>query len=375
MSKFNCSIWFWQQMVTPHMVGLATALAKRGFKVTYVANQILSKKRIRQGWEIPDLGKVNLRLAANKDVVIRYALEAPKDSIHLCQGLRGNGFVGDAQLILRKRGLKHWAMLETIDDAGLLGFFKKVIYRILFLRWRSHLTGVLAIGQNALDWFVERGMKKNRIYPFAYFLKEPTVNDFLKLSIKDNKKHLFRFIFVGELIDLKKVDSLIHAIAELKLNTIELWIVGDGPEKKRLYSLANLLLPGKVRWFGVLPIKQIPNVMLQADCLVLPSRYDGWGAVVSEALMVGTPVICSHKCGSSTIVKASGVGSIFYANKQESLVNSLRNQYKKGSIDLKERQKIVKWARCLGASSGAKYLESILNLKNNKLRLIKLPWT
>jgi glycosyltransferase involved in cell wall biosynthesis len=374
MSKLNYSIWFWQQIVTPHMTGLATALVRRGFKVTYVANQILSKERIRLGWQMPDLGKVNLRLAKSKDIVIRHALNAPKNSIHFCQGLRGNGLVGDAQLILRKRGLKHWAMLETIDDSGLLGFIKKVIYRIIFFHWRRHLTGVLAIGHNAADWFTERGMKKNRIYPFAYFLKEPMINSSLKFSIKDKKESLFRFIFVGELINLKKVDNLINAIAKLQLNTIELWIVGDGPEKKRLYSLANLLLPGKVRWFGVLPNKQISNVILQADCLVLPSRYDGWGAVVSEALMVGTPAICSHKCGSSVIVKASKVGSIFYTNKKNSLVNSLRNQYKKGPIDFNERKKVMKWARCLGSNAGAKYLESILNHENNKLNLIKLPW-
>ena len=376
MSKPNNSIWFWQTIVTPHMVALAAALAERGFKVNYVANEILSKERTKIGWKMPELGKVKLLLATNKDAVIRYALNAPEDSIHLCQGLRGNGLVSYAQRVIRKRDLRHWVMMETIDDIGWIGFVKKVLYRILSLYWRNHLTGVLAIGCKAPEWFVARGMERSLVYPFAYFLKEPKINNLLNTSIKKNKKRSFRFIFVGRLINRKKVDLLIKAIAALKLKEIEFWIVGagDDTEEQHLRSLANLLLPKKVFWLGVLPIKQISNVMLKADCLVLPSLHDGWGAVVSEALMVGTPVVCSDKCGSSAVVEASGVGSVFSTNNQKALMDSLNNQYEKGLVSSKQRQKIMKWSRCLGASSGAKYLESILNFKNNKVNLIKLPW-
>jgi glycosyltransferase involved in cell wall biosynthesis len=264
--------------------------------------------------------------------------------------------------------------METVDDNDWTGFIKKIIYRILFLHWHSHLSGVLAVGQNTLDWLVARGMERSLVYPFAYFLKEPKINHLLNTSIKKNKKRSFRFIFVGQLINRKKVDLLIKAIATLKLKEIELWIIGGGPEKKRLRSLANILLPKKVSWLGVIPIKKVPAVIHQADCLVLPSRFDGWGAVVQEALMVGTPVVCSDKCGSSTVVEASGVGSVFSTNNPQALINSLSNQYEKGLVSSKQRQKIMKWSRCLGASSGAKYLESILNFKNSNVNLIKLPW-
>lgn len=374
MSKPNNSVWIWQQMITPHVAALAAALANRGFKVNFVANEKLSKNRIKMGWEILELGKVKLLLAPNKDTVIRYASNAPQNSIHLCQGLRGNGLVSYAQRVIRKRGLRHWTMMETVDDLGWNGFIKKILYRILFLYWRNHLSGVLAIGQSTSDWIVARGMEKRLVYPFAYFLKEPSINSSLKSSTKRNMKRPFRFIFVGELINLKKVDFLIKAIAALKLQEIEFWIVGAGPEEKRLKALANKLLPNKVFWLGVLPIKKIPHVIYQTDCLILPSRYDGWGAVVQEALMVGTPAVCSDKCGSSIIVKASKVGSVFSSNDQKSLVNSLSDQYEKGLVSLEQRQNIMKWSRCLGASSGAKYLESILNLKNNKVVSTKLPW-
>ena len=182
----------------------------------------------------------------------------------------------------------------------------------------------------------------------------------------------FRFIYVGQLTKRKGVDNLINAIASTRLKKIELWIVGSGPEEKNLRTLADFVLPQKVKWFGTVPMVKIPSLMRQSDCLVLASYFDGWGAVISESLMVGTPVICSNACGASITVKASGVGSIFPVDNKKALINSLRNQYKKKKLNLKKRKQIAEWAKCLGASSGAEYLELLIT--NAKKNLLKAPW-
>ena len=372
MSSRDKSIWFWMRICTPHMAALAKDLAERGYNVTYVANALLSENRAQQGWEKPDLGKVNFKLVENKDEVLCLALKVEEDSIHLCQGLRANGLVGDAQKILRKRGLRQWVFMEIVDDAGWLGLVKQVVYRILFFHWRDHLSGVLAIGNRATDWFIERGMKKNRIYPFAYFLNNPQKDTLYQLSDKSDTKRPYRFIFVGSLIKLKKVDQLINSIATLKLKEVELWIIGNGSEKDNLSLLADSLLPNQVRWFGTVRISDVPNMISQADCLVLPSRYDGWGAVISEALMVGTPVICSNACGASDVVRASGVGGVFNVNDQSSLINILQNQFETGHWSDNQRHLVSKWAKCLDSESGAEYLELILDNVNQEL--ITVPW-
>ena len=51
-------------------------------------------------------------------------------------------------------------------------------------------------------------------------------------------------------------------------------------------------------------------------------------AVVSEALLIGIPVICSDTCGSSVIVKASGFGGIFPSNNQKVLSKCFTNNIK-----------------------------------------------
>ena len=372
MSKLNNPIWFWQRSQTPHMGALAASLAEQGYSVNFVSNNVLTKERIQQGWEKAKLGKTKFKIAASKKAVIYLAKNAPENSIHLCQGIHNNGLVNYTQKILRDRGLRHWIIMEKIDEHGLKGKFKKLFYRILFLYWRKHLEGVLAIGHGTKDWIIGRGIKKKKVYSFAYFLNKPKINEKKnKLSIK-TKIRPYRFLFVGQLIERKKVDLLIKAMADLKLVDIELWIIGSGPEKENLYSMANLLLPRQVNWAGSLPMSKIPEIIQKADCLVLPSRHDGWGAVTSEALMVGTPVICSNECGSSDAVKASGVGGVFLSNNKKSLTKILYKQYKSKKMLFKERQKISRWAECLNANSGAKYLDKILS--NRSKNLINPPW-
>jgi glycosyltransferase involved in cell wall biosynthesis len=372
MTKSNLSIWFWQTILTPHMGSLAEALAKRGHNVNFVSNTILSKERLQLGWEKAKLNKTKFILANNKTKITRIVKKATKNSIHLCQGLRGNGLVSHTQKILRKHGLKHWIIIEKINDWGLKGKLKRALYNLLFFFWKKYLEGVLAIGCGTKTWIIKRGMNKKRVYPFAYFLKSPKINEHKMQFSEKIKKRFYRFIFVGRLIKLKNIEILINAIATLRLRDIRLWIVGDGPEKERLQSLTNLLLPKQVRWFGTLPMSKIPEIISETDCLVLPSIHDGWGAVTSEALMVGTPVICSNSCGSSVAVKASKVGGVFVSENLKSLAKILRKQYKIGKISITQRKIISKWAKCLNANSGAKYLDSIFN--NTGKNLIEEPW-
>jgi glycosyltransferase involved in cell wall biosynthesis len=373
MSKPSRSIWFWQTILTPHMGSLAAALVKSGYDVSFVSNEIISKERLQLGWQKAKLGKARFILATNKNDIIRIVKKANKNSIHLCQGLWGNGLVSYAQKILRKRGLKYWIIIEKVDDRGWKGKLKRALYHLLFFFWQKYLEGVLAIGRGTKTWVIKRGINKTRVYPFAYFLKLPKINENKFQSNKKIKKRHYRFIFVGNLIKRKRIEILIKAVATLQLRgVIMLWIVGDGPEKARLQSLANLLLPKQVRWFGILPMPKIPEIISKTDCLVLPSIHDGWGAVTSEALMVGTPVICSNACGSSVAVKASKVGGVFISENLKSLTKILYKQYKIGKISITQRKIVSKWAKCLDANSGAKYLDLILNNTGNNL--IEAPW-
>lgn len=368
------AIYFWQRMVTPHMAVLAEEVAALGTPVVYVAIEQMSTERAQQGWNAPALRAAKLHIAQDEASVRAIALSAPANSIHFCQGLRGNGLVATAQQHLRARGLRQFALMETVDDAGWAGIIKRLIYRGFYWYLRNSLDGVLAIGADTVDWVVARGMPSAKVYPFAYFLKEPDVSEKQLILDEQQDRRSYRFIFVGNLIERKRVDRLIGAIASLNRPEVELWVVGNGPKESELQAQADELLPGQVHWFGCKSMNEIPALMAQADCLVLPSRHDGWGAVVSEAMMVGTPVICSDACGSSVVVRASGKGGVFHAGSDRELLEQLRNLVVAGPWPLKNRMELVEWAMALGAKAGARYLHNILDHIDGNTERPVPPW-
>src|SRR5690606_10343762 len=141
----------------------------------------------------------------------------------------------------------------------------------------------------------------------------------------------------------------IEALAQLGDAHFELAIVGLGPLEQPLRAQAQARLGNRVVWLGRKPQNEVPTYLAGADCLVLPSRHDGWGAVVSEALMAGTPAICSDHCGTAEVAQASGCGGIFPAGDLGALTLSLKSVIADGRQQPEQRARLATWARCLGA--------------------------
>ncbi|HIA03389.1 MAG TPA: glycosyltransferase [Myxococcales bacterium] len=113
-----------------------------------------------------------------------------------------------------------------------------------------------------------------------------------------------RFLFAGHYSFRKGFDTLIGAIEQLKLLCGDLkWHVtlcGDGDLKHLLTERPEL--EDRVTNLGFLEIAEVPGVMKRHDVFVTPSRYDGWGMVVPEALAAGMPVIATPAMGSANDV-------------------------------------------------------------------------
>jgi len=363
-------VWFWQRIVSPHMAHLAVALARQGCRVTYVTEQAMTADRQQQGWAVPDLPGISLVYADSVAEIQTLAQKPSANSMHICQGIRSNGLVGKAQRELSERGLQQWVVMETVDDSGRNGLLKRLEYSRLFRVRRGSLQGVLAIGHRTTDWVAARGMPVERVFPFAYFLPNPKV----LAEGSARAPGAFRFVFAGQLIPRKRVDWLLNALAGVSDQDFELLNVGAGPEEPTLRALAASRLGDRVRWLGRLPLTEVPAVMAQADCLVLPSVHDGWGAVISEALMVGTPAICSDACGTAGVVHASGVGGVFPRDRGDALRTMLDKQIRSGPIDTAGRKRLANWASALGAEAGAGYLLNILDYSANGGSRPVPPW-
>lgn len=103
-------------------------------------------------------------------------------------------------------------------------------------------------------------------------------------------------LFVGRLAVQKNVDALLHAAAALRAEgrDVRIRIIGDGPERRRLQSLADHLgLAGAVAFDGRRDQTEVQAAYARATALVLPSTHEGMPLVLLEAMAAGIPVVAA----------------------------------------------------------------------------------
>ncbi len=338
------------------MACLAKELSDRGHHVRYMAAEQMSLCRTLQGWTPPDIGDVQLDYIADVGQVDKLLKDIAPSSVHLVQGIRGNGYVGHVINRLKQRRARWGAVMEMVSEPVVAGAIKRLVYSWKLGRSSKKPDFVLAIGEKTPSWVTARGYPHNRIFPFTYFLDPKPV-------VLRNKKEFgsFKVGFVGQLIQRKRVDILIDALAFEGFSQIELVVVGSGPLEAELKAMSQKQLSHlKVQWLGQLPMAKAQLEISGLDCLVLPSRHDGWGAVVSEALMAGVPAICSDACGAAAAVHASGVGGVFASGDPVALRQLIALAKADGCLNPVAREFLARWAECFGVSTGAHYLSSIL---------------
>jgi glycosyltransferase involved in cell wall biosynthesis len=99
-----------------------------------------------------------------------------------------------------------------------------------------------------------------------------------------------RFLFMGRLVDWKRLDWAIQALANVPGASLD--VIGDGPMRDEWMRLAaKLNIEDRIRFRGWLPQHECARLLQSATALVLPSIYECGGAVVLEAMAAGVPVI------------------------------------------------------------------------------------
>ena len=118
-------------------------------------------------------------------------------------------------------------------------------------------------------------------------------------------------LFVGRLIDEKRVDLLLGAVAELRgrFPTLRCAIVGDGPERAALECRsAALAVDDRVRFTGQVSGPDLARLLRAARILVLPSVREGYGMAVAEAQAAGVvPVVVQAPFSAASELVRDGI--------------------------------------------------------------------
>jgi len=139
----------------------------------------------------------------------------------------------------------------------------------------------------------------------------------------------FVVVGVGRLVPVKGFDLLIAALGRLapELPTARVVLVGDGPERAALAAQAAALGVGdRVTFAGAVPggSDALLDHLAAADVCAAPSRNEGMGRVLVEAMALGVPVVGAAVGGIPAVIGEDEAGRLVPPDDAAALAVALR---------------------------------------------------
>ena len=327
----------WHPVLTDHQSYTLEALQHAGDCTlnVYVAKKVHAERE-GQGWVNRHASTLNAEEIPRKGWV-KFALQhlrENRDAVHLF----GSPFEQTKLIIILllavTMGLRVYLISEpySLKSAGYLSDkwryinwlkakLRPFLYGIYGALLSQRIAGVFAISCLAVAQYQRMGVGREKIFPFGYFVPFQKSTYSVSTYILDPFKKDLKIVFVGNLIARKGLDILIGAVRKLNKQGFSVFLDVYGPGNIDKYSFDR----SSVRYCGVIQFGTAQEVISTYDLLALPSRYDGWGVVVNEALMSGVPVICSNQVGAGAVIEKWGCGTIFLSENQADLVCKLED--------------------------------------------------
>jgi len=133
-------------------------------------------------------------------------------------------------------------------------------------------------------------------------------------------------LYVGRFDPYKNVPVLVEAYARLRqrgLSDVKLRVIGEEdpryPEAR--WTARKLGVESFIQWEGYISGSDLIRAYQQADVFCLPSRYEGFGLPILEAMASGTPVVCGKV--SSPPEVAGDAALLVAPDDAEELTNAL----------------------------------------------------
>ncbi len=217
---------------------------------------------------------------------------------------------------------------EAVVPSSILKKHKKksLLLRALYKFLYPKADKVISPSQDIIDEFktVIRIDTKNHRLLYNQVDTLSITNALQKNLVQEAKENTLNFVCAGRLHYQKGYDRLICALKDFKpACPWKLVIMGDGEERERLEALVvSLGLEQQVYFAGNVSIPW--SIITNADCLLLPSRWEGMPNVVLESLFCGTPVIASADAnGVSEIQSHCVIGDVQIAQNMDDFIQIL----------------------------------------------------
>ena len=180
------------------------------------------------------------------------------------------------------------------------------------------------------------------------------------------------FLFCGQMIERKGVDLLLLAFDRLVMHGIDarLLLVGREASLPKFLTTINPETRSRVCYEGFQPPDRLAEYFGKSDVFVLPSRHDGWGVVINQALAAGLPIIASSAVGAALDFVENGVNGMLVApNDVNSLYHAMETIASKPEIAREWGQRSRERARDLSPEIWSREMGKSVQLHLNARQL------
>jgi glycosyltransferase involved in cell wall biosynthesis len=289
--------------------GLARGLALRGHDVTVVAvvEEGADTGRLFDPMRAAGVRTLSLEMGARAYLSERREIGALLSDLRPrvlhTHGYRPDLLHGD---VARRLGI---ATVTTLHGSSRMGGLSH-IFEWIQERALRRFDAVIAVSRPLVDVLAAKGVPRNRIHyvpngwvPPEHPLPRPDAR--ARLGLPPDGPPVIGW--VGRLIPIKGADIFLRALHALPGARWQASIIGDGPERGALETLAGELGIGdRVRFHGAVP--DAATLFAAFDAFVLSSRSEGTPMVILEALGFGLPVVASAVGGVGDVLGGEHAG-------------------------------------------------------------------
>lgn len=365
---------FWQNINSMHQSAFLKALAMH-HDVTLIT-MMKGTGREDMGWIEPELPRVNLLHIREIDWRSLIRANSGPNVFHVFAGLHAFRPVHRAMKYAMQFDCRIGVYAEPLVMKGIAGVIKQIRGYWDALTLANRLDFVLCIGKECRRQYISWGFPEQKLHDWAYVTELPDS------QIVHNVNHRpFRIIFPASCSPRKGADILLEAAVSLPEEvSFELICYALPAHAVNAFERRMISIIGDHKHIRLLPFVENEKVKMaigQADLLVLPSRFDGWGAVVNEALSTGTPVLVSDHCGSAILIEENAwLGVVFGPPEVSSLREAMLGIIREGAPSLERREKIRTWAssHISGHALAVYFMDIVTVAAAGNLEHTQAPW-
>jgi glycosyltransferase involved in cell wall biosynthesis len=258
-----------------------------------IPTYVLRSRLPQIGWYCPGANKLAKKIVKDFDIIYIHNWYD-----HLPLIFSKEAYKKNIPYVLNPRGTLHSEARKKYKKE-----LKWIVDKIYTKKTVVRASALHASGESEKIEFIKLGSNKEKIFRIdnavvkENFEIRKRTNILEKLNINNTDKPYI--LFLGRIHEKKGIEILLNAFAKMELKNLSLIIAGIGDEKytqKIKQIIYDLKLENSVKLAGYVIRDEKLQLLESAKIFVLPSYSDVHPASITEAVMMGIPILATKNC-------------------------------------------------------------------------------